>query len=85
MTQTLATENSTLATDKKYRVIQWGIGGIGMHELYSFIEHDAIGPSPDWDGCCHYRVVIEGDPGTELILRGVADAQGNHGNRGRWL
>ena len=47
-----------------------------LHEMYSFIEHDAIEPKPDWDGYYHYRVVIEGDPGTELILRGIADAQG---------
>lgn len=53
-----------------------------LHEMYSFIEHDAIAPQPDWDGYYHYRVVIEGDPATELILRGAADAQGDHGNPG---
>ena len=43
---------------------------ITLHELYSFIEHDAIEPRPDWEPYYHYRIVIEGDPGTELILRG---------------
>jgi 2,4-diaminopentanoate dehydrogenase len=48
---------------------------ITLHELYSFIEHDAIEPRPDWEPYYHYRVVIEGDPGTELILRGSQDAR----------
>ncbi len=37
---------------------------ITLHELYSFIEHDAIDPRPDWDRYYHYRIVIEGDPVT---------------------
>jgi 2,4-diaminopentanoate dehydrogenase len=67
-----------------HQITAWADGKpvITLHELYSFIEHDAIEPRPDWDGYYHYRVVIEGDPDTELILRGVADAQGDHGNPG---
>ena len=42
---------------------------ITLHELYSFIEHDAIDPKPNRDPYYHYRIVIEGEPGTELILR----------------
>lgn len=48
---------------------------ITLHELYSFVEHDAIEPKPDWEPYYHYRVVIDGDPGTELILRGSQDAR----------
>jgi 2,4-diaminopentanoate dehydrogenase len=53
-----------------------------LHELYSFVEHDAIDPRPESDAYYHYRIVIEGDPSTELILRGVADKDGDHGNPG---
>ncbi|ODQ99651.1 dihydrodipicolinate reductase [Mycobacterium intermedium] len=55
---------------------------ITLHETYSFVEHDAIDPRPDWDGYYHYRLVVEGEQPTELILRGVADEQGDHGNPG---
>jgi len=48
---------------------------ITLHELYSFDDHDAIEPRPDWEPYYHYRIVIEGDPGTELILRGSEDAR----------
>ncbi len=61
--------------EKKYRVIQWD-------------EYDAIEPQPDWDGHYHYRIVIEGDEPTELILQAPADPQGNYPKPGytgpRW-
>lgn len=50
---------------------------ITLHELYAFIEHDAIEPRPDWDPYYHYRIVIDGEPGTELILRGNQHAREN--------
>jgi hypothetical protein len=50
---------------------------ITLHELYSFIDHDAIEPRPDWDPYYHYRIVIDGEPGTELILRGNQHAREN--------
>jgi 2,4-diaminopentanoate dehydrogenase len=55
---------------------------ITLHEMYTFIEHDAIDPPPGTDGYYHYRIVIESDAPTELILRGAADATGDHGNPG---
>ena len=46
-------------------------------QFYSFIDTgDAIEPQPDWEPYYHYRVVIEGDPGTELILQGAQDPNG---------
>ena len=52
-------------TEKKYRVIQWGVGNVGK-------------PQPDWGGHYLYRIVIEGDEPTELILQAPADPQGNY-------
>lgn len=48
---------------------------ITLHELYAFTDHDAIEPKPDWEPYYHYRIVVEGDPGTELILRGNQHAR----------
>jgi hypothetical protein len=51
---------------------------ITFHEMYTMDEYDAIEPQPDWGGHYHYRIVIEGDEPTELILRAPADPQGNY-------
>src|SRR5271156_2837283 len=46
MTQTLTTENQTLSTEKKYRVIQWGIGNVGtlaMRHLAHNPAYEVVG------------------------------------------
>ena len=42
---------------------------ITFHEMYTMDEYDAIDPKPDWGNHYHYRVVIDGDEPTELILQ----------------
>lgn len=117
--------------DRRYRVIQWGIGNVGttavelgtakrdipyeggetsdmpglkgvikrgtvasqhhtwttwvdnkpfitFHEMYTMDQFDAIEPQPDWGGHYHYRIVIEGDEPTELILQAPPDPQGSY-------
>ena len=39
MTQTLTTENQTHPTEKKYRVIQWGMGNVGTLALRHFAHN----------------------------------------------
>ncbi|KDO95729.1 hypothetical protein MAV100_27155, partial [Mycobacterium avium subsp. hominissuis 100] len=51
---------------------------ITFHEMYTMDEYNAIEPQPDWGGHYHYRIVIEGDEPTELILQAPPDAQGNY-------
>jgi len=51
---------------------------ITFHEMYTMDEFDAIEPQPDWGDHYHYRVVIEGDEPTELILQAPADPNGKY-------
>jgi 2,4-diaminopentanoate dehydrogenase len=51
---------------------------ITFHEMYTMDEFDAIDPQPDWGGHYHYRIVIDGDEPTELILQAPPDPQGNY-------
>lgn len=51
---------------------------ITFHEMYTMDEYDAIEPQPDWGGHYHYRIVIDGDEPTELILQAPPDPQGNY-------
>ncbi len=51
---------------------------ITFHEMYTMDEYDAIEPKPDWGNHYHYRIVIDGDEPTELILQAPADPQGNY-------
>jgi hypothetical protein len=46
--------------------------------MYTMDEFDAIDPQPDWGGHYHYRIVIDGDEPTELILQAPPDPQGNY-------
>ena len=48
-----------------------------FHEMYTMDEYDAIEPQPDWGGHYHYRIVIDGDEPTELILQASPDPDGN--------
>jgi hypothetical protein len=49
-----------------------------FHEMYTMDTYDAIEPQPDWGGHYHYRIVIDGDEPTELILQAPPDPQGNY-------
>ena len=51
---------------------------ITFHEMYTMDEFDAIEPQPDWGSHYHYRIVIDGDEPTELILQAPPDPQGNY-------
>ena len=42
-----------------------------FHEIYTMDTFDAIEPQEDWPQHYHYRIVIEGDSSTELILQGA--------------
>jgi 2,4-diaminopentanoate dehydrogenase len=55
---------------------------ITFHEMYTMDEYDAIEPKVDWGDHYHYRVVIEGDESTELILQAAPDPQGNYAKPG---
>ncbi|GBG39245.1 NAD(P)H-dependent amine dehydrogenase family protein [Mycobacterium montefiorense] len=49
---------------------------IVFHEIYTMDTFDAIEPREDWPQHYHYRIVIEGDSSTELILQGAQDPDG---------
>ena len=49
---------------------------ITFHEMYTMDEYDAIEPQADWGNHYHYRIVIDGDEPTELILQAPAGSAG---------
>jgi len=49
-----------------------------FHEIYTMDTFDAIEPQEDWPQHYHYRIVIEGDSSTELILQGAKDPDGGY-------
>ena len=51
---------------------------IVFHEIYTMDTFDAIEPQEDWPQHYHYRIVIEGDSSTELILQGAQDPNGGY-------
>jgi hypothetical protein len=51
---------------------------IVFHEIYTMDTYDAVEPQEDWPQHYHYRIVIEGDSSTELILQGAQNPDGGY-------
>ena len=56
----------------------WSRSSVIFHEIYTMDTFDAIEPQEDWPQHYHYRIVIEGDSSTELILQGAKDPDGGY-------